>query len=160
MCRPREVLEMYPIILEFECSGPTPSQVLQTVKFHNPLRLLHLAYVIRDCFCGLNETDDDGAFPTMTLVNGGFRVIATPLPALPRTLVKITETIQKCVEIVYSAETVSLIVILVEQVDSSIFYDRGEMITPDVVLMIMEDAVVKLFLTLLGIHPMSPVQGC
>ena len=63
-------------------------------------------------------------------------------------------------EIVYSAETVSSIVLLVEQVDSSIFDDRGEIITLDGDPIIMEDAQAKLFPTLLGIHPMSPVQGC
>ena len=67
--------------------------------------------------------------------------------------------IQKCVEIVYEAETVSLIVILGGQVDSSISDDRGEMITTDGDPMVMEDALVKLFPMLLGIHPMSPVQG-
>ena len=48
-------------------------------------------------------------------------------------------------------EAASSIVLLVEQVDNSIFGDRGEMITLDGDPMTMEDVLEKIFPTLLGI---------
>ena len=63
-------------------------------------------------------------------------------------------------EMVHDTDTVSSIVLLVEQVDSSIFDNRGKMVTLDEAPMTTEDALARLFPTLLGIHPMFPIQGC
>ena len=115
--------------------------------------------LLRDkCEKALNGTDEEGAFPTMTLVSGGIKVTAIPLPDKnPR---EKAETIQKSVEMVHNATTISSIVLLVDQVDSSIFDSRGKLVTLDGAPMTIEDALAKLFPMLLGIHPMFPVQGC
>ena len=70
------------------------------------------------------------------------------------------ETIRKCVEMVHDAIIISLILLLVEKVDSSIFDDEGKIVTLNGAQMTIEDALAKLFPTLLGLHPMSPMQGC
>ena len=61
---------------------------------------------------------------------------------------------------VHNTITISSIVLLEEQADSSIFDNREKIVALDGTLMTIEDVLAKLFPTLLGIHPMSPVQGC
>ena len=63
----------------------------------------------------------------MILVDGGIRATATPLPA-ENSRGKM-ETIRNCVEMVRDADTVSSVVLLVEQVDSREFFDnRGKLL--------------------------------
>ena len=50
--------------------------------------------------------------------------------------------------------------IVVEQVDSCIIDNTARLVALDGVIMSIEDALAKAFPTLLGIHPMSPMQGC
>ena len=93
----------------------------------------------------------------MTLVVEGIKVTAVPLPdENPR---EKAGTIRKCVEMVHDAITISSIVLLVEQVDSSIFDNRGRIVTLGGAPMTIEVALAKSSPTLLGIHPMSPMLG-
>ena len=64
-----------------------------------------------------------------------------------------------CGDGLHNAAMVPSILILVEQVDSRFFDSRGRMITLDGAPMTIEDALARLFPTLLGIHPTSPVPG-
>ena len=100
----------------------------------------------------------ESALPSMSLVPGGIKVTAIPLPDNnPQEKV---ETIRKYVEMVHNAITISSIVLLVEQVDSGIFDDREKIVALNGALMTTEDALTELFPTLLVINPISPVQGC
>ena len=106
----------------------------------------------------LNGADDESVFPSMSLVPGWIKVTAIPLPDNdPREKV---ETIRKCVEMVHSAITISSLVLLVEQVNNSNFDNREKIVALDRTLMTIEDVLAKSLPTLLGIHPISPVQGC
>ena len=61
---------------------------------------------------------------------------------------------------VHNAITITSVVIVVEQVNSCIFDNIERLVALDGVMMTIEDALTKAFPTLLGIHPMSPIQGC
>ena len=106
----------------------------------------------------LNGADDESVFPSMSLVPGWIKVTAIPLP--DNDPGEKVETIRKCVEMVHNAITISSIVLLVEQVDSSIVDDREKIVALNGALMTTEDALTELFPTLLVIKPISPVQGC
>ena len=110
------------------------------------------------CGKALNRSNEESVFPMMTLVAGGIKVTAIPLlDEYPR---EKAESIRKCVEMVHDVIAIFSMVLLVKQVDSSIFDNRGEIVTLDGTPMTIEDASAKLFPTLFGIHQMYPAQGC
>ena len=91
----------------------------------------------------------------MLLVPGGIKVMAIPFPDdNPR---EKAETIQRCLEMVHNAITIASVVIVVEQVKSCIFENIERLVALDGVVMTIENALVKAFPMLLGIHPMSPI---
>ena len=105
----------------------------------------------------INETDVESVYPTMLLVPGGIKVTATPLPDdNPR---EKAEIIQKCLEMVHNTITITSVVIVVEQVNSCIFDNTDRLVALDGVVMSIESDLAKAFTMLLGIHPMSPIQG-
>ena len=106
----------------------------------------------------INETDAESAYPTMLLVPGGNKVMAIPFPDdNPQ---EKAETIQRCLEMVHNVITIASVVIVVEQVNSCIFDNIERLVALDGVMMTIKDVIAEASPTLLGIHQISPIQGC